>query len=252
MSRVLLVSFAGVLALGASTFGFLLARLVKRRGHWLIAAILAIVAGVADLALASLAWLGRMQPPNTTTSLALFAGSCIFLVGGYRAWRDTRESLSRQERLARSESRLRLLLEGIPSPMWTWVRRGDAFVLESVNDAAQKMTAGRAEEYVGQRADQVWRDREDLRHLLSECLRKREVLHFETEYQPRSGGTSARELFTFVPGPPDSVLLIAQDFTAFRAVEHHLRLVEHIVDQSSLAVGWAEIFGRMIYANPRM
>lgn len=57
-----------------------------------------------------------------------------------------------------SKDRFKVLFKGIPIPTYSWQKIDENLILVDYNDAADKLTKGMIENYVGKKASEMYKD----------------------------------------------------------------------------------------------
>jgi len=125
--------------------------------------------------------------------------------------------------LRSSEARMRQQFESSPIPCFVWKVSGARFELIQFNAAALTLTQGKASEFLGMSADQLYADRPDLLERFRTCHAQQTNLIFETAYHARGTGLDRIIIFTFAYISAELLLLHAEDVTAHRHLEAELR-----------------------------
>ena len=147
------------------------------------------------------------------------------------------------------DARIRAQWESSPVASFIWKSDGVDFLLVEVNPAAERMTHGKAHEFLGLTAAQIYPDRPDMLEYFQACLMQKEVIRYTSEYHARGTGLDRVIEFTFAYMAPDSVLLHTEDVTESRRAETDLMFTQAVVDQMNDAAYWATEDGRLVYVN---
>jgi PAS domain S-box-containing protein len=159
-----------------------------------------------------------------------------------------------QDKAYGASRQYRALFHDNPVPIATWRVRGDEIFLENYNDAAAKFTHGLAN-LLGREVGDIYPPDAEQLIALRRCAR--EGLKFTTTIHVTlvTSGASKDVIATFVPIPPDLVMVHAEDVTerelsreALVASEARFRaLVQHAPD----AVSLVDAKGSFLYESPR-
>jgi len=134
---------------------------------------------------------------------------------------DITERQRAEEELRESENRLRAQYHGIPIPTFTWRKRGEDFILVSLNDRAKAMVGNRTGAFLGRSANEIYKNRPAALTSFRRCFDERRVIQLETRSENFMPGRIA--MVTFVYVPPDSVMVHADDITERKQAEEALR-----------------------------
>jgi len=136
-----------------------------------------------------------------------------------------------EQQLVRSESALRAQYNGIPTPTYTWQRSGDSFVLSQYNRAADFITEGKLDKYIGSRHTELFNDAPDIIRDIDHCYKTRQPSHREMHYRFKS----TREMlylnvhYTYIP--PDMVMVTTEDITERKIAEEVLQAYQEELER---------------------
>ncbi len=148
-----------------------------------------------------------------------------------------------------ADARIRAQWESSPVASFIWKLIDEQLVLVEVNPAAERLSRGKAHDFVGMTAEQIYPDRPDMLACFRACMGEQGVIRHTTDYQARGTGRQRAIDFTFAFLPPDGILLHAQDLTEFRRAEEDLRFTQTVVDRMGDATYWAAEDGSLVYVN---
>ena len=139
---------------------------------------------------------------------------------------DITDRLAAEQALRESEERSRAQYKGFPVPTYTWRRQGDDFVLEEYNDAADAITSGHMNEFLGMKASQMYADRPEILADLKRGFDERTTINGEYDYHYRTTGQTRRIAAKVAPVSADLVLVHTEDVTDRRKAEEALQRSE--------------------------
>jgi PAS domain S-box-containing protein len=125
-----------------------------------------------------------------------------------------------EEALRQSEIRFREQYQNNPLAIFTWQHRDGDFVLIGCNKAAEVLTGGRADEYFGMRASDLYKSRPELVSAVRQCFSEQTGISKEILSEHFLPGKFIHSTASFVP--PDLILVHMEDITERRQVEKAL------------------------------
>jgi diguanylate cyclase (GGDEF)-like protein/PAS domain S-box-containing protein len=130
-----------------------------------------------------------------------------------------------EEALRASEERLRNQYQGTPVPTFSWRQTDDDdFLLEDFNTAAEVITAGLVQAWVGQRASQIYAHDDAALADFKACAAEQRTIRRGSPYESRTNGSKTLQLdVTYVFVPPDMVMVHTEDITERTRAEADLR-----------------------------
>jgi diguanylate cyclase (GGDEF)-like protein len=147
-----------------------------------------------------------------------------------------------------SEERLRAQFDGLPIPTYIWQRCDNDFVLMEDNAAAQAATEGRLAAVLDKRAGDSLDAIPNFRETLSRCLEEGKTLTTEAVLAIGPQNEQRDLVVTFVPVPPDLVMVHTEDVTARRRFEaqlEHLAFHDPLTGLPNRALFRAELSARL-------
>ena len=127
---------------------------------------------------------------------------------------------------ARGEERFRALFKAMPLPTYAWRQSGDDWILADYNDAAIAITEGGIAALVGQSARILYADHPLMLEEFARCARGGVPIHREMPWRFISTGREAVLVVSYVPVPPDLVLVQTEDVTPRKRAEAARRQAE--------------------------
>jgi len=133
--------------------------------------------------------------------------------------------------LRASEEQFRAEYKAIPVPTYTWRKTGDEFTLVDFNDAALRITRGKARDILGKTAREVHSGRPDIIEHLRRCFEQRTMLREEMPYHYTTTGEDRHLIVTYAHVPPDLVMVHTVDITERVEAEQAFRREEELLRQ---------------------
>ncbi len=141
-------------------------------------------------------------------------------------------------------------LDRAPLPAYTWRRGADGgFVLREHNQAATVITQGRIPGLVGKTAQQIYGARgRALEDDLARSLEDGPFTRRDVDFTPGTTGETRRFTITYVPHPPDTVMIYTEDVTHRARLQDQLRRAQKMDALGQLAAGLAHDFNNVVAA----
>ena len=159
---------------------------------------------------------GEQIPIEVLARVIQYKGNQMVLSIG----RDVTDRNNAIEQLKLSEERFEKFFKSSPVPESIWRIDGKTFKLIDVNNAGLKESEGRALNYVGMTAEEVYSDRKDIIERLHFCVDKRRNLVYETEFTVRD--IKRWIIFTYVYISDEMLLLHTEDITEQKRAQKEL------------------------------
>jgi len=129
-----------------------------------------------------------------------------------------------EEALRESEGRLNTLYQESPIPTFTWQKRGDDFSLVDFNRAAVRITDGKAHDFLGKRAEELYQYQPQVLEDMRQCFTEHSVIRRDILSKHFAPGKSLSVHYAFIP--PDLIIVHTEDQTDHKRAEDALRKSE--------------------------
>jgi hypothetical protein len=118
-----------------------------------------------------------------------------------------------------TDGQLKAQYQGVPVPAYTWQRQGQRFVLIDYNEAAARANSSRIHELMGQPADQVFKNRQQVLIDFERCFREKRTIRRDAMYRLVGRDEMRHFITTYHFVDPDLVQVYIQDVTEFKQPE---------------------------------
>jgi PAS domain S-box-containing protein len=136
--------------------------------------------------------------------------------------RDITEEKTTRTALEKSETRFREQYQNNPLAIFTWRHHRDGdFVFIDCNRAAQALTGGRSNNYLGRTASELYATRPEILSELKRCVSEQTIISMDLVSEHFMPGRRIHITTAFVP--PDLIMIHLDDITERREAEEALR-----------------------------
>lgn len=135
---------------------------------------------------------------------------------------DITERKSYEDKLKLSQEKFIQYFNTNPSSTFVWQKKEDDFELLDVNNSAENITRGKAKDFIGLKAGEIYKDLPVIIEKMKECFSERSVIEFEHYYKNRFEGGYDWINFRFAFSKPDRILLFADLINEKKNAEKNL------------------------------
>ena len=159
-----------------------------------------------------------------------------------------------EKKLKESADMYKALFKEGSIPAYTWKNVESNFVLINYNKAAAKLTHGNVENYIGNKASEMYNDRLDILNDLHLCLNDKTHLNREINYRFHFSNEEKFLLVNYSYVEPDLVIVRTEDITERKKAEERLKESElkyrNMINNLDLGFYQVTLEGIMLNHNP--
>ena len=170
--------------------------------------------------------------------------------GGTVILRDVTKEKNDIKKIQQNEARLQALFDDLPIPTYVWKKTGADFILIDYNKAAHRITNGKAKNLLGGILKEIYFDRPEFEASFHQCLSEQKLLHCDMEHRLQTTGEYKKFSVSFVPVPPDLIVVHTEDITERKRAEEELKKLSSAVEQTADSVIITDPQGKIVYVNP--
>ena len=127
-----------------------------------------------------------------------------------------------EKKLKESADMFKALFKEGSIPAYTWKNVGGDFVLINYNNAATKITQGGVENFLGNKASEMYKDRLDILNDLHLCLKDKTHIRREINYRFQFSNEEKFLLVNYSYVDPDLIVVRTEDITEKKKAEEQL------------------------------
>jgi PAS domain S-box-containing protein len=159
-----------------------------------------------------------------------------------------------EKKLMESADMYKALFKEGSIPAYTWKNVESNFVLINYNNAAAKLTHGNVENYIGNKASEMYKDRLDILNDLHLCLNDKTHLNREINYRFQFSNEEKFLLVNYSYVEPDLVIVRTEDITERKKAEERLKESElkyrNMINNLDVGFYQVTLEGIMLNHNP--
>ena len=165
----------------------------------------------------------------------------------------TKRKKTAQKLKESAEMFIALFKEG-PIPTYTWRKIGDDFALIDFNNAADKITHGHVETFLGTNASEMYKDRPDILNDLHLCINEKTHITREMKYKYNFSKEEKYLLVNYGYVGPDLIIVSTEDITERKKAGEKLKESElkyrNMINNLDVGFYQVSLDGTMINHNP--
>lgn len=158
--------------------------------------------------------------------------------------------------LKKSEGIFKAIYKEGPIPAYTWQKLENDFVLIDFNIAAEKISQGNVKNFIGIKASQLYKDRQDILEDLYSCMNEKlqitREMKYKFQFQERDKFLSVN--YSYVN--PDLIIVHTEDITERKIAEENLKESElkyrNMINNLDVGFYQVTLDGQMINHNPAL
>ena len=158
------------------------------------------------------------------------------------------------QKLKESAEMFKALFKEGPIPTYTWRKVGVDFVLIDFNNAADKITQGHVETFLGTNASEMYKDRPDILNDLQLCINEKIHITREMKYKYNLSKNERYLLVNYGYVGPDLIIVRTEDITERKKAEEKLKESElkyrNMINNLDVGFYQVTLDGTMINHNP--
>jgi len=159
-----------------------------------------------------------------------------------------------EKKLMESADMFKALFKEGSIPAYTWKNVEGNFVLINYNNAAAKLTHGNVENYIGNKASEMYKDRLDILNDLHLCLNDKTHVNREINYRFQFSNEEKFLLVNYSYVEPDLVIVRTEDITERKKAEERLKESElkyrNMINNLDVGFYQVTLDGIMLNHNP--
>jgi len=159
-----------------------------------------------------------------------------------------------EKKIKESADMFKALFKEGPIPAYTWKNVEGDFVLINYNSAAARLTNGSVENFLGNKASKMYKDRLDILKDLHQCLNDKTNIEREMDYRFHSSNEEKFLLVNYSFVDPDLIVVRTEDITERKKSEERLKESEikyrNMINNLDVGFYQVSLDGIMLNHNP--
>ena len=158
-----------------------------------------------------------------------------------------------EQNLKKSGEIFKAIYKEGPIPAYTWQKYDDDFVLIDFNNAAAKITNGAVNNFLGYKASELYKDREEILDDLKLCMSEKFQITKEMKYKFQFSGEEKYLLVNYGYVSPDLIIVHTEDITERKIAEENLKESEkkyrNLIENLDVGFYQVKLDGEMLNHN---
>ncbi|MFX0026790.1 MAG: PAS domain S-box protein [Candidatus Hermodarchaeota archaeon] len=158
-----------------------------------------------------------------------------------------------EQNLKKSGEMFKAIYKEGPIPAYTWQKYDDDFVLIDFNNAAAKITNGTVNDFLGYKASELYKDREDILEDLTLCMSEKFQITREMKYKFHFSGEEKFLLVNYGYVSPDLIIVHTEDITERKRAEENLieseKKYRNLIENLDVGFYQVKLDGEMLNHN---
>ncbi|MFX0074393.1 MAG: PAS domain S-box protein [Candidatus Hermodarchaeota archaeon] len=159
-----------------------------------------------------------------------------------------------EEKLRESADMFKALFKEGSIPAYIWKKLDEDFILIDYNNAAAKKTEGNVENFLGNKATEMYKDKLDILNDLRQCMNDRTHIKREVNYRFEFSNEERYLLVNYGFVHPDLIIVRTEDITERKRAEERLKESElkyrNMINNLDVGFYQVTLDGKMLNHNP--